>query len=505
MNRKQLANEIWRACDIMRRDDNCAGVMEYLEHLSWVLFLKFLDAQEQVLQAAAKRAGEGYRRVIKAEFQWSNWVPQALGRHSGHTVSPPWDGTRLMTFVRETLIPHLASLTGSPEREIVAGVFGGRNIIVCASPTNLKEVLSIIDGIDFKSRDDIYTVSSIYEELLRKLGSENRLAGEFYTPRPLVRFMVEVLDPSAGETVYDPACGSGGFLVEAFEHMLARAQSQREREAVRRRTFVGHEKKRLPALLGLMNMLLHGVLVPAIRRCNTLEEHASRKIETFDVILTNPPFGGVENEDVTRGFRSKSRSTELLFLEHILSRLSERTHARCGVVVPEGVLFRGGGFASLRKEMLDTFNLSMIVSLPPGVFAPYSDVKTAVLFFERSGPTREVLYYEMPTPHGSEKYGKQTLITASDFTEVQQFWRKWVAYRKRCGPRPSPTGNCWIEPVESIYARGCDFSPRNPSRHNETTPPHPSVLMDTLVARGQELQKLIERLHRLVSVPEDME
>ncbi len=494
MGRKQLANEIWRACDIMRRDDNCAGVMEYIEHLSWVLFLKFLDDQEQVLQTAATRAGENYRRILKPDLQWSNWVPKALGRGAG----APWDGQRLMAFVRESLIPHLASLTGSPERAIVAGLFGGRNVIVCASPTNLKEVLGIVDGIDFRNRDDIHTVSSIYEELLRKLGSENRLAGEFYTPRPLVRFMVNLIDPSPGETVYDPACGSGGFLVEAYEHMSRRAQTNDEREALRRRTFLGQEKKRLPALLGLMNLLLHGVTVPAIRRSNTLEEHARRSGETFDVILTNPPFGGLENPDIAKGFHTSSRSTELLFLEHTLSRLSVHNHARCGVVVPEGVLFRGGAFASLRKELLEGFDLFMLVSLPPGVFAPYSDVKTAVLFFKRPGPTKEVLYYEMSAPLGSEKYGRQSLITTEAFAEVRQIWKLWNAHRRRRGPRPEQTERCWIESAETLYARGYDLSPKNPSRRNESIHEDPSALLDNLLARGHELREVMERLHRMV-------
>lgn len=233
MSREQLTNDIWRACDILRRDNNCGGVMEYVEHLSWLLFLKFLDGQEDIFDREATSANRSYTRVIGGWYRWSDWVAKALGKKrgkKGRRTLPEWDDNQLMGFVRGELIPHLASLSGSPEREVIAGIFGDRNVIVCDSPDNLKDVLQIVDEIDFTNPDDIYTVSHVYEDLLKRLGSENRMAGEFYTPRPVIRFMVEVIDPQIGETVYDPACGTGGFLVEAFLHMQRQEKTPKDRE-----------------------------------------------------------------------------------------------------------------------------------------------------------------------------------------------------------------------------------------------------------------------------------
>jgi type I restriction enzyme M protein len=403
MSREQLANDIWHACDIMRRDNNCGGVMEYVEHLAWLLFLKFLDEQEAVFEAEADLAGRPYTRIISGQYRWSDWVPRALGhkrRENGRRTAPEWDGDRLMRFIHGELLPHLASLSGSPEREVIAGVFNDRNVIVCGSPYNLKDVLDIVDGIDFTNPDDIHTVSHVYEDLLRKLGQENRLAGEFYTPRPVIRFIVQVIAPKICETIYDPACGTCGFLAEAYEQMHEQEQTHKDYETLQRGTFFGHEKKPVPALLGLMNMVLHGVMTPQVRRYNTLEDNIRNVSERFDVVLTNPPFGGTENAQIQQNFPVKANATELLFIEHIMKKLKARDGARCGMVVPEGTLFRGGAFATVKQELLTDFNLFMVVSLSPGTFAPYSDVKTGLLFFERPGPTKEVLYYEMSLPEG---------------------------------------------------------------------------------------------------------
>jgi len=329
-SREQLANDIWRACDIMRRDDNCGGVMEYVEHLAWVLFLKFLDDQEVIFQNEAEIAGKEYTPIIDQKYRWSTWIPNALGERAwlnNRRSAPEWSSEETMRFVRGELLPYLSKLSGSTEREVIAGIFGtDRNVIVCASPYNLKDVLAIVDEIDFKNLDDIHTVSYVYEGLLQKLGNENKMAGEFYTPRPVVRFMVKVIDPRIGETVYDPACGSCGFLVESFEHMKHQEQVTRDHHELQQETLFGNEKKPLPALLGTMNLVLHGVMAPRVRRRNTLEENLKTATDPqrFDVILTNPPFGGTENTQIQHNFPVKSNATELLFLEHIMKKLKPR-------------------------------------------------------------------------------------------------------------------------------------------------------------------------------------
>lgn len=247
MSREQLTNDIWRACDILRRDNNCGGIMEYIEHLAWLLFLKFLDEQEDTFALEAELRNEKYNYIIEGEYRWSNWVTNGLGnkkKNSDQRDTPKWDAETLMGFVKEKLIPYLASLSGSPEREVIAGIFAGRTVILCDSVYNLKDVLEIVDKIDFSNSDDIYTVSHTYEHLLQRLGSENKMAGEFYTPRPVIRFMVEVIDPKIGEMVYQPACGTCGFLVAAYEYMKQWEKTPKDREILQRYTFFGQEKKR---------------------------------------------------------------------------------------------------------------------------------------------------------------------------------------------------------------------------------------------------------------------
>lgn len=300
--RATLANEIWRACDILRRDNNCGGIMEYAEHLAWLLFLRFLDAQEDEWETQAQLAGHAYTRILDGELRWNFWAT--------HDRPADW----LIEFVHGRLIPYLQSLGGDPLHETVRSVFAERNVIVCASGYNLKEVLQIINGIDFHSQDDIFTVSQVYEELLRRLGNENRMAGEFYTPRSVVRFMVDVVTPKIGETVYDPACGSCGFLAQAYLLMKENERTIEDHQTLQEKTFFGQEKKPLPALLGLMNMVLHGVTAPRIVRRNTLEENIRQVNERFDVVLTNPPFGGKEGRHIQANFPVQATATELLFL-----------------------------------------------------------------------------------------------------------------------------------------------------------------------------------------------
>ncbi len=487
--RESLSNDIWRACDILRRDNNCGGIMEYVEHLAWLLFLRFLDAQEEVWEAEAALAGGTYERLLDGDLRWAAWARK------------DWKADELLPFVHGRLIPALANLSGSPVRDTVASIFSERNVVVCASPYNLRDVLDLVDGIDFHSQDDIFTVSQVYEDLLQRLGNENRMAGEFYTPRPVIRFVVQVADPRADETIYDPAAGSCGFLAEAYQHILARAGETltvEQDEFLQQRAFFGQEKKAVPALLGLMNMVLHGVTAPNVARRNTLEENIRSVRERYDVVVTNPPFGGTENRQIQGNFPVRANATELLFVQHIMKKLRMRDGARCGMVVPEGTLFRGGAFAAVKQDLLEAFHLHTVVSLPPGTFAPYSDVKTALLFFERPGPTRETWYYELPLPEGLKKFSKGSPIRDEHFDEARALWAAWDAYRRGDGTRPEPTANSWIVPADEIKERGYDLTARNPNRNEAEAYRHPAEITASLLEKERQILSIIEELHEMV-------
>jgi type I restriction enzyme M protein len=487
--RETLSNDIWHACDILRRDNNCGGIMEYVEHLAWLLFLRFLDAQEEVWEAEAALAGEPYERILDGDLRWSAWARK------------DWKADELLPFVHGRLIPTLAGLSGSPVRETIASIFSERNVVVCASPYNLRDVLDIVDGINFHSQDDIFTVSQVYEDLLQRLGNENRMAGEFYTPRPVIRFIVQVIDPRAGETIYDPAAGSCGFLAEAYQHILAQVGETltvEQDEFLQQRAFFGQEKKAVPALLGLMNMVLHGVTAPNVVRRNTLEENIRAVRERYDVVLTNPPFGGTENPQIQSNFPVRANATELLFVQHIMKKLKMRDGARCGMVVPEGLLFRGGAFATVKQDLLEAFRLHTVVSLPPGAFAPYADVKTALLFFERPGPTQETWYYELPLPKGLKKFSKGSPIQDEHFDQARALWATWDAYRRGDGPRPEPTADSWIVPADEIKERDYDLTARNPNRDEAETYRHPAEITASLLEKERQILSIIEELHEMV-------
>ncbi|WP_343410573.1 class I SAM-dependent DNA methyltransferase [Candidatus Amarolinea dominans] len=520
-----LRSDMWRACDILRRDNNVGGVMQYTEHLAWLLFLKFLDEEEQErLAQAALGEGEHYEPVLQGDLAWDAWAgPEKLAT---------WRVDDLIQFVRGRLLPGLSTLTGSPLARTVARIFSDesvgdqnvvRNVPVCASGYNLKDVLTIINSIHFGSDDDIYTISQVYEDLLERMGAENRIAGEFYTPRSVIRFMVDVIAPQIGETVYDPASGSAGFLVAAYEAMQPQERTSDDRETLQHRTLFGQEKKGVSALLGTMNMVLHRVATPNITRTNTLEESVKGSVSgRFDVVLTNPPFGGTEGGHIQQNFPVKSNATELLFLEHIIKKLKHTPDARCGVVVPEGTLFRGGAFAEVKKDLLEQFHLFAVVSLPPGTFAPYSDVKTALLFFQR--PDRvaernplarhETWYYELPLPDGAEEVqqgqpdsGRALRRGTCGLGRVAA-----LAGRRRRAPfllaadaraaaekGRAASADAWVESADDLKARGYDLSARNPVLNEREALPHPAELTARLLERTRELTSILENLHAMVS------
>jgi type I restriction enzyme M protein len=421
---QQLGSLVKSARDIMRKDKGLNGDLDRLPMLTWIMFLKFLDDLEQLRETEALLAGKPFRPAIEPPYRWRDWAAVEGGItgdaliafiNNDETVRP--DGTRgpgLFAYLRS-----LQGSTGGDRRDVIATVFRGvQNRMI--NGYLLRDVIDKVNGIHFNSSEEIHTLGHLYETMLREMRDTAGDSGEFYTPRPVVRLMVDVIDPKLGENVLDPACGTGGFLVEAYQHLERQCCTVEDREILQRRSLFGAEAKPLPYLLAQMNLLLHGLEAPQIEYGNTL----ARKVtgighaERVDIILTNPPFGGEEEAGIKNNFPADKQTAEtaLLFLQYLMRKLKHPGHGnekggRAAVVVPNGTLFGDGVCARIKEELLKDFNLHTIVRLPNGVFAPYTSIPTNLLFFERSGPTKEVWYYEQPLPEGRKNYSGSHSIT----------------------------------------------------------------------------------------------
>lgn len=433
---QQLSGLIKSARDILRKDKGLNGDVDRLPLLTWVMFLKFLDDLESVHEQEAELDAKIYQPIVETPYRWLDWA----AREDGVT------GEELLAFINqdETIRPdgqrgkglfaYLRGLAGEGEkgsqREVVANVFKGvQNRMV--SGFLLRDIINKINGIHFNSSEEIHTLSHLYESMLREMRDAAGDSGEFYTPRPVVRFMVQVSDPKLGETLLDPACGTGGFLVEAYDHLLQQVTTPDDRRILQRETLSGQEAKPLPYMLVQMNLLPHGLEAPQIAYGNTLERRISEigHSERVDVILTNPPFGGEEEAGIKANFPANMQTSEtaLLFLQLIMRKLrvagfgAERG-GRAGVVVPNGILFGDGVCATIKEELLKEFNLHTIVRLTQGVFAPYTDIPANLLFFERGGPTETIWYYEQPLPEGRKKYSKTAPLQFEELEPALNWW-----------------------------------------------------------------------------------
>lgn len=432
---QQLRSIIKSARDLMRKDKGLSGDLDRLPMLTWVMFLKFLDDMERIREVEAMLASEPYITAIDRPYRWRDWAAQEDGIsgddlkafiNQDEAMRP--DGRRgpgLFAYLRS-----LQSGNGAGREEIIATVFRGVSNRM-ESGYLLRDVINLVNRIHFDSSEEIHTLSQLYETMLQEMRDAAGDSGEFYTPRPVVQLMVAVLDPRLGEIVLDPACGTGGFLVEAYTHMAAQCRTAADRQTLDASIY-GGEAKPLPYLLGEMNLLLHGMESPSITYGNSLAQPLTSitDAERVDIILTNPPFGGEEERGIQGNFPEDKQTSEtaLLFLQLIMRKLrrvgrdSERG-GRAAVVVPNGTLFGDGVSARIKEELLKDFNLHTVVRLPNGVFAPYTSIPTNVLFFDRSGPTQTIWYYEQPLPAGRKNYTKTQPLRYEDFAPLLAWWQ----------------------------------------------------------------------------------
>lgn len=458
-----IQNKINRITDILRRDDGISSVMHYTEQISWILFLKFLSDFE-IMRASSKT--EKYEYVIEKDYRWKRWACPKMENEELDSKCL-MKGEELIKFVNNTLFPYLKKfkdITNNPRNTIykIGAVFEYLDNRITNGDV-LREVLNIIDTLDFQNKDDLFELSHIYEDLLKEMRTDGGNSGEFYTPRAIVKAIVDTIKPKIGETIYDGALGSAGFLIEAFEYMISlekeKKLSKDEWEIIQFETFYGQEKTSLGYVIGMMNMILHGIEGANVFKGNTLAQDIRnlQERDRFDVILANPPFGGKEELNIQRNFPEETNATEMLFIQHFMAVL--KNGGRASIIIPERVLFQtNNSFKVIKKRLLEKFNVHTIVSLPSGVFLPYSAVKTNILFFEKKGFTSDIWYYEVNTDY---KLTRNKPITYNDMREFVELFNNPI---KRNQTSNKITENCnnWTVSVNDII--DYDLSAKNPSK-----------------------------------------
>ena len=487
---QQLGSIIKSARDIMRKDKGLNGDLDRLPMLTWIMFLKFLDDMEQIREDEAALANERFQPAIEATYRWRDWADNDDNMLTGDELIAfinNEEATRPDSARGPGLFAYLRNLQGASRgdrRNVIATVFRGI-VNRMINGYLLRDIINKVNGIHFTSSEEIHTLGHLYESMLKEMRDAAGDSGEFYTPRSVVRFMVEVIDPRLGEIVLDPACGTGGFLVEAYRHLEQQCQTVQDRQLLQQNSISGGEAKSLPYLLAQMNLLLHGLEAPRIDPGNSLR-FPLREIgdrERVDVILTNPPFGGEEEKSVLSNFQEDKQTSEtaLLFLQLIMRKLRRAPKpGRAGVVVPNGTLFGDGVCARIKEELLKDFNLHTIVRLPNGVFAPYTSIPTNLLFFDRSGPTKWIWYYEQPLPNGRKNYTKTQTMQFEEFKACLDWWndREENEY-------------AWRVHANDVLANGCNLDIKNPNHKQDLEHLPPEQIVDDIFKKEQRIMEIM--------------
>ena len=470
--------------NILRNEAGCSTELDYIEQTSWLLFLKYLDDLEAEREMKAVMENKEYKRIITGFMRWSQWAAPKKADGSPDDINC-MTGPDLQQFVDTKLFPELrkfqttASSANTLEYKIGEIFAELRNKIT--SGYNLREIINLIDSLHFQSAEDKHEMTVLYESKIARMGNAGRNGGEYYTPRPLIRTIVKVVDPKIGETVYDPACGSAGFLCEAFTYMQQKIKSVNDSKILQEKTFFGKEKKPLPYIIATMNMIFHGVAAPNIIRGNTLAENMSQVQEKDrkDVILANPPFVGSEPGEVLQNFDLRTSETAYMFMQHFIKML--RAGGRAGIVIKNTFLSNGDA-ASLRRVLLEQCNLHTVLDLPSGVFQG-AGVKTVVLFFDKGTPTQKIWYYQLNPGRNLGKTNALNEDDLADFVKLQK--------------TKADSENSWSIDVSTL-GEDCDLSVKNTNKVEEVDERSAAEILESLVSLNDEAKTIMDSLIKSV-------
>jgi len=475
--------------DVLRKDAGCSSELDYVEQTSWIIFLKYLDDLEKDKRTAAELAGKTYSDIISPEYKWETWaVPKTKdGKIDYHRAL---SGDDLKDFVDLTLFPYLRQFkVDSESADTIEYKIGEifmelKNKI--QSGYNLREILNMVDELRFRSHAEKHEMSHLYEAKIKNMGNAGRNGGEYYTPRPLIKTIVKVVAPSIGNTIYDGAVGSAGFLCEAFEYLKNTNQkmSTKDAEILQKRTFYGKEKKSLAYIIGTMNMILHGIEAPNIVHTNSLAENLAdiQEKDRYDIILANPPFGGKERAEVQQNFPIKTGETAFLFLQHFIKML--RAGGKAGVIIKNTFLSNtDNASVSLRKMLLESCNLHTVLDLPGGTFAG-AGVKTVVLFFDKGTPTRKIWYYQLNL---ARNLGKTNPLNEDDLAEFVKLLRT-----------KADSENSWSVDVALIDTSTYDLSTKNPHKKDDTLLRDPIQILKEMKSLDAETEEILAAIRGLL-------
>lgn len=474
--------------DILWKDAGCSTELDYAEQSSWILFLKWLDDYEKDKETKAKLENKKFKPVLDKEFQWSSWAIVKT-KESKVDFNKILTGPDLKKFVDDKLFPYLSSFRNKAESSDVLEYKIGEIFSELRNKLQdgytLRGVIDEVNNLQFRSNEQKHELSALYEEKIKNMGNAGRNGGEYYTPRPLIKSIVKVVNPKVGETIYDGAVGSAGFLAESFEHISqSKSLTTTELKKLQTKTFYGVEKKTLAYIIGIMNMVLHGIESPNIIHKNTLEDNIQeiQNKDRVDVILANPPFGGKEKEQIQENFPIKTGETAYLFLQHFIKKL--KTGGRCGVVIKNTFLSNTDNASmALRKQLLEDCNLFAILDLPGGAFLG-TGVKTVVLFFEKGKPTKNLWYYQLNVGRNMGKTNSLNENDLEDFVKLAKTQK--------------PSDNSWSIDIDKINTKTLDLGVQNPNVVKVVDERTPEEIISEIEELDKQSNKILKSIKEIL-------